>query len=134
MKRGIIAALLILVAVFICGSLHSNTIKKVSKESNEVLASISKMLNKKDYSSARNEFYKYQKNWEKKKAELAILITHEDIDDITRKNARLSACFNNEAETEAFAIIGELNELFSELDYKFRINFKNILQIRGVFI
>ena len=53
MKRGVITALLILIAVFIFGRLHSGIIKKVSKESREKLVFVSDFLNKKDYGSAR---------------------------------------------------------------------------------
>jgi len=134
MKKGILFAFLILLTVILSGMLHSLTIKKISKASLESLTLVSQKLGRKEYDSARNEFYNYREKWKKKKDTLAFLITHEEIDAITHKNAQLSACFNDEAETEAFSIIGELHELFLELEQKFSVNLKNILQIRSVFI
>lgn len=132
MKKSVFAIFLILLTVFVSGKLHSTAIRKISEDSIEALNVISENLSRRDYATAHSEFNSYKSGWNKKRKVLLVLMAHDEIDLITKKNARLSACLNDEAETEAFATIGELYEEFTELKQKFNVSLKNILQIRSL--
>ena len=126
MKRSLLTALIIFILVFFCNRLQHKTIRQIKNEISPELSAISAEMANKNYASARKLYDGYIKKWNEKQSALFMLFSHEEIDEIIRKNARLPTFFNDEGETEAFAVIGELNEVFSELEEKIRINFKNI--------
>lgn len=126
MKRSIIIIIVIIISIS-CGWFFQNKIlTNLFNSADYSLAEIANHIENGDYSSAHNEFNRYNQWWEKKEDILCTLISHEDIDFITRCNSQLRAYIKTPGEEEAYAIIGELYEIYRELEGKFKVNIKTI--------
>ena len=126
MKKSIIIMIVIPAVICFGWFFQNNSLNKLYNASAGQLKEIAANIDNRSYDNARSIFNHYDSTWQKQQELLSLLVSHEEIDDITRHNARLGACLNDEGETEALAVIGELNEIFKELNDKFRVNPKNI--------
>ncbi len=127
MKRSIIIIFFILICVW-CGWFFQNRmLSNLFSSADSSLSKITNYIEKKDYSSAHKEFNSYNKWWEKKEDILCLLISHEEIDFITRANGQLRAYIKTPGEEESYAVISELYETYRELKDRFKVNIKTIL-------
>ena len=126
MKRSIIIIFFIL--IFVCSGwfLQNRMLSNLFAQVDSSLSKITNYIEKQDYSSAHKEFNLYNKRWEKKENILCTLVSHEDIDFITRCNGQLRAFIKTPGEEEAYGVISELYESYRELKDKFKVNIKTI--------
>ncbi|MBR1969767.1 MAG: DUF4363 family protein [Clostridia bacterium] len=127
MKRSIITIFFILVCVCLGWFFQNRMLSKLFTQADSSLSKIVNLIEKQEYSSAHKEFNIYNKRWEKKENILCALVSHEDIDFITRCNGQLRAYIKTPGEEEAYAVISELYESYRELRDKFKVNIKTIL-------
>lgn len=126
MKRSIITIFILISLVCSGWFLQNRMLKNLFYQADSSLSKIASHLEKKDYSSAHREFELYNKQWEKKENILCTLVSHEDIDFITRSNGQLRAYIKTPGEEEAYGVISELYESYRELHDKFKVNIKTI--------
>ena len=127
MKRSIVIIFVVLTLICFGWFFQNKMLESVYKDAFTALNDISHLISSKQYSAAKSLFADYLSKWKKTESRLALLVSHEEIDDITRHNARLSACLNEKEGIEGLATIGELHEIYKELNEKFKVNFKTVL-------
>ncbi len=126
MKRSIIIIFCILILVCTGWFLQNRMLSNLFAQADSSLSRIANHIEKQDYVSAHKEFDLYNKRWEDKETILCMLVSHEDIDFITRCNGQLRAFIKTPGEEEAYAVISELYESYRELKDKFKVNIKTI--------
>lgn len=127
MKRSIILILIILALVISGGFLQSLKIKSINTNSIKELESISLTLKKQSYNEANDIYQSYEKHWKKNKKNLSLIISHDELDSITRHNSRLGVYLSDRGVLDAYAEIGELMDIYNELEEKFKLSLRNIL-------
>ena len=126
MKKNLIIMLTV-TAILWCGCIiQSMELKKASSFAKDALSATKNALAV-GFRAAETEFMKYSAKWEKYENILSLSVSHDDLDSIMLRNARLGACLSSGNEAEAAAVIGELCETFKSLENGFRINPRNIL-------
>ena len=126
MKRSLIIIIIILISIS-CGWFFQNRIlTNLFNSADLSLTKISSHIRSEDYSSAHSEFNLYNKWWNNKEKILCTLISHEDIDFITRCNGQLRAYIKTPGKEEALGVISELYETYRELEGRFKVNIKTI--------
>ena len=127
MKRSIILILIILALVISGGFLQSRKIKNINTNSVKELKSISLALKEQSYNEAGEIYQKYKNRWMKNKKNLSLIISHDELDSITRHNSRLGVYLSDRGVLDAYAEIGELVDIYNELEEKFKLSLRNIL-------
>lgn len=127
MKRSFIIILIISALVISGGFLQNRKIKSINESSVKELESISLSLEKQSYNEAKDRYKIYKNHWEKNKKILSLIISHDELDSITNHNSRLGAYLNERGVLDANAEIGELTDIYNELEEKFRLSLRNIL-------
>ena len=126
MKRSLITIFLILIFVCLGWFFQNKMLSNLFTKADSSLNKITNYIEKQDYTSAHREFDLYNKRWKNKETILCMLVSHEDIDFITRCNGQLRAYIKTPGEEEAYAVISELYESYRELNDKFKVNIKTI--------
>lgn len=127
MKRSISIILIILAVAVSGGFLQNKKIKSINKNSVKELESISLSLEKQSYNEAKGKYEIYENHWKKNKKLLSLIISHDELDSITKHNSRLEAYLNERGVLDAYAEIGELTDIYQELEEKFELSLRNIL-------
>ncbi len=127
MKRSISVILIILALVISGGFLQNRKIKSININSVKELESISLSLEKQSYNEATEKYKNYENHWKKNKKLLSLIITHDELDSITKHNSRLGAYLSERGVLDAYAEIGELTDIYQELEEKFKLSLRNIL-------
>ena len=126
MKKSLII-MLTETSILWCGCIVQRMeLKKASSFAKEALSATKNALDG-GFHTAETEFMKYSAKWKEYENILSLSVSHDDLDAIVLRNARLVACLNSGNEAEAAAVIGELCETFKSLENGFRINPRNIL-------
>lgn len=127
MKRCIIIILIISALIVSGGFLQTKKIKSINKNSVKELDSISLCLKTQSYNEANEKYKSYEENWKKNKKLLTLIISHDELDSITNHTSRLGAYLNERGILDAYAEIGELKDIYNELEEKFELSLRNIL-------
>lgn len=127
MKKSLIVVFAILSLIVLGWFLQNRELHSLFLMADSNLKKISALIYNDEYNKAENTFDRYNKEWKKSEKKLCLVISHEDIDFITRCNGQLRAYLSAYGKEEALGVIAELYATYHELDRKFRVNFKTIL-------
>ncbi len=125
MKRSILIILIVGSLLFLGTFFQCHMLKEVSENSKKMLTDIS--VNTNNIKEIQNTYLCYNSKWDSHKSYLSLLVSHDEIDAITRHNSRLNAFIQDYSLPDLHAEINELIDLYDQLNKKFKISLKNIL-------
>ena len=126
MKKSLIISTVILILICFGWFFQNSILHNLYVVADSDLKNVSELIHDEKYVEAYSAFEDYNNKWKRKEDILCLLISHEDIDFITRCNSSLRAYIEVPGQEEALGVIAELYETYRELDTKFRVNFKSI--------
>ena len=127
MKKSIAVLIIIPLIIGISSYAQNNLISCLCSKAYADLTDISGYVETSEFKGALSAYNDYSEKWEGKCKILSYLISHDELDDIMIHNVRLSAYLETGNRTESMVTIGELKEIYRELQDIFKVNFKNIL-------
>lgn len=126
MKKSLIIVIVILSVICLGWFFQNKELHTLFTMADSSLKSISTLIYNDEYDKALSTFTHYDSKWKKAEKKLCLIISHDDIDFITRSNSQLRAYLSSVGKEEALGVIAELYETYKELDRKFRVNLRTI--------
>ncbi|MDI6604359.1 MAG: DUF4363 family protein [Thermoanaerobacteraceae bacterium] len=118
----IIVALIILIDIA-----SYNYLNTTSQNFNNTIINIEKDVNNEKWDSAKNKIEKLDKTWNKTNSKWAILIEHNEIDEIDITLAKLKSYIYTNNKNFSLAELKTLNEKFKHIPVSEKLILENIL-------
>lgn len=127
MKKPLIIIAVVLLIIITMNFLAYRYIHYTSKDMIDNIVEIYNQVRAKDWESANSNVEKIENNWENLKKNWAILIDHQEMDNIDSCLSKMKEFVKGKKEIEALAETASLKLLFEHIPEKEELNIRNIL-------